>query len=255
MHTRDWLYYFEGNAPRRLRPPTEPYRLSADERKRIEASIQGFQLGEASEGHHLRESAESFARWTGNTDYPRAIACLIREENRHSAYLGHFMRQQGLAFARSKWSDRVFRALRRLAGIEQSLRVLVTAELVALTYYDCLADATESPTLRLICRRMLEEEAKHVEFQMHHVHWINLQKPFWRAAAANVVHALLTAGTLLVVWAEHRAVLTAKHHFRGFFGRVWSDFLRTMHAGAASALETLDNPEQAPAPLKEARIA
>ena len=139
MDTRDWLKCFEANAAEVLRPAAEAYTPMAVERTRIASSIQGFQIGEASEGRHLRAGAEEFARRTGNTDYPRAIACLIREENRHSAYLGAFMRHHGLPFAQAKWTDDVFRALRRGAGIELSLRVLVTAELVAVTYYDCLA--------------------------------------------------------------------------------------------------------------------
>jgi hypothetical protein len=240
MDTTRWLRYFEGNAKETLRPPAERYCLSTAERARITASIQGFQIGEASEGRHLREGAAAFARATGNTDYPKAIAFLIREENRHSAYLAAFMRRHGIPFATAKWSDQVFRALRRGAGVELSLRVLVTAELVALTYYDCLGAATESVALQRICRRMLDEEAKHVEFQMHHIHWMNLQRDIPRAALANVAHALLLAGTLLAVWIEHGRVLRLKHGFAGFARRVFGDFMSAMHAGAASALEAMD---------------
>jgi hypothetical protein len=241
MQTREWVRYFESNAGQVLRPSVEDYRLSGDERRRIEASIQGFQIGEASEGKHLKEGAEEFARATGNADYPKAIRFLVREENRHSAYLGGFMRQQGLTFAKSKWSDRIFRTLRRAAGIELSLRVLVTAELIAITYYDCLKEATGSSNLKTICRRMLDEEEKHVEFQMHHIHWMNLQGSLLRAAAANVGHALLLAGTLVAVWIEHGRVLRVKHGFTDFFARVWCDFVHSMQAGAASALEEIES--------------
>lgn len=243
MDTRDWLRYFETNATQVLRPAPEAYALTAEERARIASSIQGFQIGEASEGAHLRAGAEEFARRTGNTDYPAAIACLIREENRHSAYLGAFMRHHELPFARAKWTDDVFRALRRGAGIELSLRVLVTAELVAVTYYDCLAAATGSGMLKTICRRMLDEEARHVEFQMHHVHWMNLQHGFVRSALANVAHAVLMAGTIVVVWFEHRRVLRIKHGLAAFFWRVFGDFLAAMYAGARSALEMMGEPE------------
>lgn len=240
MQTREWVRYFEANAGQTLRPAAENYHLSDDERRRIEGSIQGFQIGEASEGKHLKEGAAEFARRTGNTDYPTAIRYLVREENRHSAYLGGFMRQHGLAFAKSKWSDRIFRTIRRAAGIELSLRVLVTAELVAITYYDCLKDATGSPTLKAICRRMLDEEEKHIEFQMHHIHWMNLQAPLARAAAANLGHALLLAATLLAVWVEHGRVLRVKHGFADFFARVFRDFVGAMQAGAASAHDEIE---------------
>jgi hypothetical protein len=67
--------------------------------------IQGFQIGEASEGRHLKSGALEFARRTGNTDCSKTITCLIREENRHSAYLGAFMRHHGLPFATTTWTD------------------------------------------------------------------------------------------------------------------------------------------------------
>ena len=235
MQTREWLRYFERNAREVLRLPYEEYDLTAAERKRIARSIQGFQIGEASEGKHLRQGAEAFARQTGNADYPLAIQHLIREENRHSAYLGRFMRRHRLPFAKAKWSDRVFRTIRRAAGIELSLRTLVTAELVALTYYDCLSEATGSGHLALICHRMLDEERKHIEFQMHHVHWMNGRRGGLGAALADLGHAVLMAGTLLAVWVEHRSVLRAKHGFGRFFGRVWGDFRRAMGEGVASA--------------------
>ena len=240
MQTREWLQYFERNAREVLRLGFEQYELTDVERDRIAASIQGFQIGEASEGKHLKAGADAFARRTGNAAYPPAIAHLIREENRHSAYLGNFMKRHHLPFAKTTWSDRVFRALRRAAGIELSLRVLVTAELVAVTYYDCLSEATGSPHLKRICRRMLDEEAKHIEFQMHHIHWMNLQGSLLRAALANLGHAALTAGTLLAVWIEHGRVLRVKHGFAGFCARVFRDFVRAMQAGAANAVYEME---------------
>jgi hypothetical protein len=115
--------------------------------------------------------------------------------------------------------------------------VLVTAELVALAYYDCLAQATGSQNLARICRRMLEEETQHIAFQMHHIHWMSLRRSAVAASAANVAHAVLTAGTLLVVWLEHGSVLRTKHGFRSFGARVWRDFTRAMRDGIRSARE------------------
>jgi hypothetical protein len=241
MNTRAWVRYFEANAQEVLRLPVEDYRLSDDERRLIAGSIQGFQIGEASEGAHLRAGAEVFARATGNADYPKAIAFLVREENRHSAYLGRFMREQGLPFATSKWSDRIFRCVRRLAGVELSVRVLVMAEIVAPAYYDCLKEATSSANLKRICQRMVDEEERHIEFQMHHVHWMNLQGSLLRAASANVGHGLLMALMIAGVWIEHGRVLRMKHTFSSFFGRVFGAFLQAMRAGAASALAEIES--------------
>ena len=51
------------------------------------------------------------------------------------------------------------------AGLELRMRVLATAEVLAIPYYTALRDATGSPLLRSICSRILAEEAEHLRFQ------------------------------------------------------------------------------------------
>ncbi len=240
MHTAQWKEYFDWSSKNLLRCPAENYRLLPGERKRIERSIRGFQLGEASEGRFLKAAAEAFAREAGNPDYPATIASLIREENRHSAYLGAFMRKQGIPTARTHWLDRAFRAVRRLCGLELNIRVLVTAELIALTYYECLGQATFSRELEAICARMGEEERAHVRYQMHHIHWINGRRFPLFGALADIGHALLLAATLAAVWLEHRPVLSIRHGFGSFFAKVWDDFREAMDQGRESAWQELE---------------
>src|SRR6266581_2244461 len=63
------------------------------------------------------------------------------------------------------WLDRIFRRLRKLAGLEACAAVLVTAEVLAIPFYQALRDATGSPLLRAICVRILCDEAAHLNYQ------------------------------------------------------------------------------------------
>ncbi len=58
------------------------------------------------------------------------------------------------------------------------MRVLATAEVLAIPYYTALRDATGSPLLRSICCRILTEEAQHLRFQAF---------TFWRLGSRRAV--------------------------------------------------------------------
>jgi len=239
MTLHDWTHYFRSNQKTRLKVPPETYDLTPAERRRITKSIQSFQLGESSEGNILRLQARQQSEQTGEPEYLEAIEHLIREENWHSAYLAQFMRRHKIPRFKRGFNDTVFRFLRRLAGVELSCRVLVTAEVIAMTYYDCLAVATNSPVLNLICRKMCEEEKAHVDFQMFQIHRINLQKHALSGSLADIFHFLLTSFTLVPVWWEHRRVLQVKYSGFQFAAKVWRDFQNAMADGQTQAAQSL----------------
>lgn len=234
--TQGWLSYFKANAPRLLPVTAGPRTITEQEKQRISASIQKFQIGEASEGKCLRAKAEAFAAREGDPDYAQAIQYLIKEENRHSAYLGNFMRDNGIPKAKGTWTDGMFRWVRNLANLETSIRVLVSAELIALAYYRCLGKATGCRKLARICQRMLEEETEHVKFQMTTIHRINRRKFPLFAAWADIGHALLLFATIHVVWAEHKPVLETEYASCAEFRRnVWDLFQENMDYGCLAA--------------------
>ena len=233
--SKSWLRYFEANAARVLDLGADDATLSDEERRRITASIQKFQIGEASEGRHLKKQAARFAEKTGDAAYAQSIGFLIREENRHSAYLGSFMRDHGIPRARSTWTDVVFRSLRKLAGLEISIRVLVTAEIIALSYYRCLGGATGSTKLARICERMCEEERAHVRFQMATICRLNLARHPMFSAWADMAHMALLLATSAVVWVEHRPVLRTRMTFKGFVAATWEIFLAALDDGETAA--------------------
>lgn len=239
MELQNWLTYFENNKKNRLSIFKDDHTLTDEERNRITGSIQSFQLGESSEGNVLREQARAQSIKTGEPEYLEAIEHLIREENLHSAYLGQFMHQHSIPKIKRGWNDACFRFLRRLAGVELSTRILVTAEVIAMTYYECLGAATQSPVLKKICDRMCDEEKVHVEFQMFQIHRINFQKHTLFSSLANIFHFAFTFVTLFPVWMEHKEVLRTKYNFRSYVKKVWSDFQNCTYQGQLSAAHSL----------------
>src|SRR5262245_33376323 len=198
--SRDWCAFFKANA---VAPDGIPWAdarvLSDTERRAIASSIQEFQLGESSEGKHLRAAAHSYATRAGDPEYAIAIALFIGEEQRHAAYLARFLRQEGLPLRPSTWADTVFRLLRRGASLEQTIAVLLTAELIAQVYYVALRDATASPTLRAICARVLRDEEAHVRFQTERLSMLRKGR---RASAVRIAVAAqraLFASAMVVV--------------------------------------------------------
>jgi hypothetical protein len=214
-------------------PPEIPWdsavKLSETERKKIRSSIQEFQLGEQSEGRHLKQAARDYAQLSGDTAYSRAMELFIREEQRHAALLGSFMDLVGIARIRHTCVDSVFRRLRRFAGLETSICVLLTAEVIAKIYYRALLAATASPALRAICRRLLEDEASHVEFQSERLAILRRKRARWRVAAAVATQRLLFAGSVAVVICRHKPVLRlANYSFLVFWRDCHREFRQSL---------------------------
>lgn len=237
--TQYFLEYFEHNSQRRTELASEPIPLTAVERRRISKSIQAFQMGEGSEGRWFKAQAKRYAEVEENPAYLKAIHCLIKEENRHAAYLGAFMDAAQIPRAKKNWTDEVFRKLRRLLGLEWTIRVLVTAELIALAYYASLSDATRSVELKRICGEMLREEREHVKFQMFHLHTMNFRKWPMLGAFADLAHAALLAATIAVTWFEHYRVLRIRYGLFSYAAEVWDFFREAMDEGREKALHAL----------------
>lgn len=244
MNSIEWLAHFQRNASNSLKlTESDDHALTSDERERITESIQVFQMGEASEGRTLQRFAETFARQEGDFAYAEAVKLFIREENRHSGYLRTFMQEHSIPRAETQWSDSIFRGLRKLAGLELSIRVLVTAEMIAAVYYPALGAATGSRKLARICERMCDEEETHVRFQMGAVARLKSRRSDFYAKVADWGHGVLMAGTTLVVWWDHRRVLKAKHAtYRDFFKACWRVFSDALKASELTRTGPMQSP-------------
>lgn len=214
-----WRAHFHQNRGHFEHIPWGACGLSPEEIAAIRHSIAEFQLGESSEGRYLIQEAKRHAERIGDHDYAAAMGYFIAEENSHARALGRFMDAVGLPRCRKIWTDTVFRWMRRGMGLEVSVSVLITAELIAQVYYEALRDATHSPALREICAQILRDEAVHIRFQSERLAILGRERVRTGLRLALWARRLLLAGTIPVVWYRHRAVLR-----RGGFG--WRKFCR-----------------------------
>ncbi len=232
----DWVEYFYRNAPDPIFPWEDGIRLSGAEQRAVVPSIQQFQLGEGASGDRLLKRAQRFSRDTGDLGLLAALQLFLGEEQRHSKTLARFLQLENAPCLRKHWVHSVFRSLRGLAGLELCLKVLVTAELLARPYYAALHDATGSPLLRSICRRIFEEEGAHLRFQAFALNRFQKRHRPLSRALLKTSHALLLASTATLVWAEHKAVFrSAGRTFIQFWGETWREFDSLYCASTAHA--------------------
>lgn len=218
IHFSKWKAYFlHNNQNQNAINWDDNYQLSLAERQAFEKSIQQFQLGENSEGKHLINSAKKYAARTQDQDYYDALVEFIREEQRHARDLARFMRQQEIPLIRNHWVDQVFRKLRKFAGLELSIIVLITAEIIAKIYYKALKDATKARTLIDLCNQILRDEEKHVQFQSETLHKLASGRSKTMNIFSRKFHRFLLEGTLIVVWQQHKKVFRAAGYSRGVF--------------------------------------
>src|SRR5262245_44000270 len=187
--TDSWIMYFEDNN-RNLLPL--PWELGADwthaEKAALAASLRDFQLGESSEGNHLRARAETYSSATGDLAYAEAIAWFTREEQRHSATLAEFLRAAGVPLAEHTWLDGAFRWFRHRAGLELFLCVLLTAEMIGKIYYRAVYQATGSALLRCICKQLLRDEVQHLRFHRQRLAQMRLRRASWKLWLTFAAH-------------------------------------------------------------------
>jgi hypothetical protein len=225
-HSRAWCLYFRRNRTRLLRIPWEKGAGLSEEQKRVLVpSIQEFQLGESSDGACSLANARGHAERTADPEYVRAVELFFAEEHRHADDLARFLALAGAGCQQFSWTDFIFRHLRRAAGVELLLLVLLTAELIARVYYRALHAASESPVLRTLCAQVLRDERRHVEFHVGRLRLMQRGRWRWLRACVRWFHRVLFAGTCLVVWRKHGPALRLGGYSFGRFWRAcWQQF-------------------------------
>ncbi|MGI6007909.1 MAG: hypothetical protein ACOX8E_10525 [Ruminococcus sp.] len=201
---KQWVHYFKRNAKRRLTVCfARETRLDDSYKKLIFPSITAFERGENSNGAFLKAAAAKFSDRIKDPSYAKAIEWFIREENIHSYYLAEYMGWHGIPRRTKVPLNRIFRMLRRTMGIRSEVTVLVTAEIIALSYYSALGNATESEALKSICRQMLHDELPHVIFQSYTLNH------FKNTFLTDGVRVLLMEASCLAVWIAYGNVFRA----------------------------------------------
>lgn len=216
-----WVNHFEYHAHHpRCVPHGLSDRLRPDERRLIASSIATFQLGEQSEGRTLLRAAQHFAHARRIPALVRITELFIREEQRHAALLRAFMEDHHIALKRTDWTDRVFRRIRPLAGLELYLYILISAELIGIAYYRALEAATGCRRLRALCRVLVSDELAHVGFESQLLLALRAGRAAPVQALMRWAHRAFLTGTAGVVWLTHRSVLRNGGHGARSFLRV-----------------------------------
>jgi hypothetical protein len=245
----DWNYWLEIFTARAaqltIRHPERDDWLSDDEYHLIKSSIATFQLGEQSEGRTLLRFAEKFAARRGVAALPAVTALFIKEEQQHAAQLREFMLANGIPLKKRSWTDSIFRLLRKLAGFEAAVTVLVTAEMVGFVYYRALARATESRCLKAICRGMCADESLHLRYETQLLMTLRGERGPLLRRLVERGHRLLLTFSALIVYFDHRPLLRhVGYEPRSFVRDCRAVYRMVMHSRAyrPRARDTADNP-------------
>jgi glutamyl/glutaminyl-tRNA synthetase len=227
----NWVDYFILNK-RNLKTIswTEIYKLNKKEFQTIFDSIRIFQKGESSEAKHIFKTAKQFLANQPDQTYLEALTLFINEEHRHAFELKRFMNLQDIPCLKQHWSDSVFRQLRRFGGLEQSISVLLTAEIIAAVYYKALKLSTKSVVLQQLCDQILSDEEMHIRFQSEAISQFYADRsPFFNKSVTYAKRILLE-GTMIVVWQGHHKVFQAAgYDFFKFRKECLIEFSKSIH--------------------------
>jgi tRNA isopentenyl-2-thiomethyl-A-37 hydroxylase MiaE len=216
-----WLNHFEYHAQHSRRVPEDvPDALSGKERVLIAKSIATFQLGEYSRGRTLLCAVRRFAQRHGAPELIRIMELFVREERRHADLLREFMTDHLLPVRNIVPTDLAFRAIRRLAGFELYLYVLVTAELIGNVFYRALERATGCQRLKILCRTLVADELAHIGFESQLLSELRLRRSPLARTLIRSAHRALFTSAVLTVWLTNRAVLRTVGYDASTFLRV-----------------------------------
>ena len=220
----DWHAHFARNAgSRRPIPWHHGAELTADERRLLSRSLQAWQLGETSDGAHLRAAARRYADRQQDPHFAVAIDRFIEEEQQHGADLGRFLDLAGIPRIRRDWGDTLFRAGRYcLPSMEIWVTLVIMVETLALLFYRALREATGSRVLRRICDRILRDEVHHIRFQYERLAILHRRRSRLLLRVTQLLHRVLFAGIVIAVWIGHRQAFEAGGFtFRGYWRAAW----------------------------------
>ncbi len=220
----EWVACFRANAARCRAIPWErgagvtPADLAA-----IARSLQAWQLGETSDGRHLRAAAARYADQVGDPDYLPAVDLFIREEQRHGRLLGRFLDLAGAGRLTADWGDRLFRAARYcFTDMEVWTTPVVMVETLALVYYNAIRRATRSAVLSAICAQILADEVPHIRFQCERLALLLRRRPRFALRLTRLGQRACFLVIVALVWAGHRRALRAGgYSWRRYWRAAW----------------------------------
>jgi hypothetical protein len=224
LTSSEWLSYCQANlAMCRPIPWERGAEVTPNELVAITRSLRGWQLGETSDGRHLRAAAARYARQIGDPEYLAAVELFIHEEQRHGELLGRFLDLAGVGRATSDWGDRLFRIARYwITDMEVWTTPVVMVETLAVVYYNAVRRATRSAVLRAICTQILADEAPHLRFQCERLAILYGRRPRFAFRLTILVQKVCFAAVATLVWFGHgRALRAGGYSWRRYWQAAW----------------------------------
>lgn len=170
--SQEWVAYFRENAQSAagLSRPEAVAELPDDIRRVLASSLTAWQLGETSDGRHLRKAARQYAQAQEDWHFLEAVDLFIAEEQRHGAALGDWLDRVGIPRKKRDAGDTLFRFCRyAFPNYAVWASVVVMVESMAELYYASVRRLTPCPRLKMECERILQDEVKHIQFQCEHL--------------------------------------------------------------------------------------
>jgi hypothetical protein len=230
LNFEQWHAWFVWNEQNLLKISADEYQLTAEERFNITSSVQQFQRGESSEAKSLVRNAQLWLENKADKSYYDALLLFIREENRHAHMLKAFLMQHNIPTIQNHWVDQVFRVLRRNVKLEGSVTILLTAELLSAVYYPALKMSTNSRMLQSICDQIIQDEDQHIAFQSALLRHFHHKNSSLKNIGMRLVWTVLTAGTVVVVWHDHKRVFKASGlGFSDLWRKTFTLFRKAQH--------------------------
>jgi hypothetical protein len=213
-----WLSHFRHHAEhRRCVPSGLPDVLRPVERRLIGNPIATFDLGDEAESRTLLRAATRLAERRCTPALVPIAGLIIGEKQHQAALLRRFMRDHLIALQAPGWTNRLFREVRRLAGPEIYLYVLVSADLIGIVYHRALEAATNCERLRSLCRAFVSDELVHVGFESQLILALRADRAGPLQSLMRLAHRTSFAATAGAVWLTRRSVLRrAGHDARSF---------------------------------------
>lgn len=226
LRTFNWIEYFKYNNSHLFKLDFDNNtELSIEEKKLITPSIKAFQIGEGSDGKHLKKVVKKFALKYNYKEYIEIMDWFILEENRHSQTLKKYMEIYKIDTIKKLWIDNVFRHLRKMMGLECEVIILVTAEMIALSYYEALSNATNSQLLKTICSQMLNDELKHIVLQSDTLFRISKNRNKIVNKLIRNLRKIIMRITVLVVWCKYKNLFIKGNYTYKLFKKHCIDYL------------------------------
>jgi len=219
----EWCDFFLANKENLCEIPWDQLAITPSELAEIAHSLAAWQLGESSEGTHLRAAAKKYADVVGDPEFARAIELFIGEEQRHGATLGRYLDLAGVPRKTSDWGDTFFRWFRHcLPNMETWTTPVLMAEVHALIFYNAIRQASGCPVLQAICKQLLADEVPHIRFQCERLAILQRDRPALLRALTMLLHRVFFTGVTITIWLGHRRALKAGGYgFGRFWRRAW----------------------------------